>query len=184
MCTAFALAPRACPRPTLTPCRRSLEPPYARALLCSTPRPWAALRPCVPSKLRAACQCCSAPPSSCSSPGCMTLLFVRLLRWGELRRWQATYDGSTETELEPILRFGRQQALGRRSAREPLQDELWPSRSLDGVGQPLQLLTNVIILRRGADWLAQQSVRRQGVRTGHVLRATEGRGQDLASRGP
>jgi hypothetical protein len=29
-------------------------------------------------------------PSSCSSPGCTTLLFVRLLRWGELRRWYAT----------------------------------------------------------------------------------------------
>ncbi len=46
-------------------------------------------------------------PSSCSSPGCTTLLFGRLLRWGELRRWRASYDASRETEFKPIPRFSR-----------------------------------------------------------------------------
>ncbi len=69
-CSAWALAPRAFPRPAPSPCRRSLESPRARALLLLN----AALStllgpPSAPvlravSRLRAACQCCSAAPSA------------------------------------------------------------------------------------------------------------------------
>ncbi len=55
-----------------------------------------------------------------SSPGCTPLQFGRLLRWGELRRWYATYDGSTETELKTYS--SENKPSGRNSARKPLED--------------------------------------------------------------
>ena len=58
---------------------------------------------------------------------------LRLLRWGELVRWESTagqqIQVANQARNQPNVALLANKPSGRQIAREPLEDELWPSRA-------------------------------------------------------